>query len=292
MYFYYFRIADLVFEIRSPKVLVIPSCMQPFRIESADRADLVWEVTIGSPPIYDREAPVSRGEYIVVKGRDCFIRKSTMTVAGERVPFFLCPDRKEGIYRLWVSEEYMRGEEPLFAKLPIWNFLGVEEGLLANCGFILHSSIVSWRGNGLIFTAPSGTGKSTQAGLWNEYEGANIYNGDRTIIRKIGQTYYGFGSPYAGSSGIYRNESAPIRGIIVLSKAKENTVRRLQGKEAFLPLFRETLMNTWNPAYMEHMTDLLLEAAEDIPIYSLACRPDREAVDLVKNTVFKEEANE
>ena len=291
MYFYYFRVAGLIFEIRSPMILAIPACMQPFQTEFAGSGDLVWEITIGSLPEYDEETAVSGAEYTVVRGRDCYMRKSTMTVAGARLPFFLYPDRTEGRYKLCVSERYMQIKEPLFDKLPIWNFLGVEEGLLENRGFILHSSIINWRGNGLIFTAPSGTGKSTQAELWNEYEGADIYNGDRTIIRKIGQTYFGFGSPYAGSSGIYRNESVPVCGIIVLSKAKENTIQRLHGKEAFLPLYRETLMNTWNPVYMEHMTNLLLEAAADIPIYSLSCRPDRGAVDLVKNTVFKEKIN-
>ena len=287
MYFYYFRIAELIFEIRSPRILAIPSCMQPFQTEFAGNGDLVWEITFGSLPEYNEETIVSGAEYTVVKECDCYMRKSTMTVAGVQLPFFLYPNQAERRYKLCVSAEYMQRKEPLFDKLPIWNFLGAEDGLLENCGFILHSSIVSWRGNGLIFTAPSGTGKSTQAELWNEYEGADIYNGDRTIIRRIGQTYYGFGSPYAGSSGIYRNESAPVCGIIVLSKATENTIRRLYGKEAFLPLYRETLMNTWNPVYMEHMTDLLVEAAADIPIYSLSCRPDRDAVDLVKNTVFR-----
>jgi hypothetical protein len=60
----------------------------------------------------------------------------------------------------------------------------------------------------------------------------------------------------------------------------------LRGKQAFLPLFRETLANTWNPAYMESMTDLLLDAAVTIPVFHLACRPDRDAVDLVKKTLL------
>ena len=49
-------------------------------------------------------------------------------------------------------------------------------------------------------------------------------------------------------------------------------------------------MNTWNPAYMEKMADLLMDAASSIPIYHLACRPDQGAVDLVKKTLFQKEA--
>ena len=126
--------------------------------------------------------------------------------------------------------------------------------------------------------------------MWHQYEGAEIYNGDRTIVRKIDGIYHGFGSPYAGSSGIYRNETAPVRAIVVLTQAPENHIEQLTGRNAFVPLYRETLMNTWNPAYMEKMTDLLMDAAANIPVYHLACRPDRGAVDLVKKTLFQKEA--
>ena len=134
----------------------------------------------------------------------------------------------------------------------------------------------------------SGTGKSTQADLWEKYEAADIYNGDRTIVRKMNGEYYGFGSPYAGTSGIYRNESAPIKAIVVIEQGPENIIQRLYGREAFLPLFRETLMNTWNKEYMEKMTDLLMDAACQIPVYHLSCRPDQDAVNTVKNEILQE----
>ena len=156
------------------------------------------------------------------------------------------------------------------------------------CNLNATSSFISWQNNGILFTAPSGTGKSTQADLWKKYEDADIYNGDRTIIRKIDGKYYGFGSPYAGSSGIYRNESAPIKAIVVIEQGPDNVIRRLHGREAFLPLFRETLMNTWNKEYMEKMTDLLMDAACQIPVYHLSCRPDQDAVNTVKNEILKE----
>lgn len=168
------------------------------------------------------------------------------------------------------------------------NYLAFEDVLINHQGFILHSSFISWQNNGILFTAPSGTGKSTQADLWKKYEDADIYNGDRTIIRKIDGKYYGFGSPYAGSSGIYRNESAPIKAIVVIEQGPDNVIRRLHGREAFLPLFRETLMNTWNKEYMEKMTDLLMDAVCQIPVYHLFCRPDQDAVNTVKNEILQE----
>ena len=199
----------------------------------------------------------------------------------------LCQIEEGKEYDLCIPEKMLLNKK-LFEGSNIWNFLAFEFPLLEKQAFILHSSFVSWKGNGILFTAPSGTGKSTQADLWEKYEAADIYNGDRTIVRKMNGEYYGFGSPYAGTSGIYRNESAPIKAIVVIEQGPENIIQRLYGREAFLPLFRETLMNTWNKEYMEKMTDLLMDAACQIPVYHLSCRPDQDAVNTVKNEILKE----
>ena len=94
--------------------------------------------------------------------------------------------------------------------------------------FSLHSSLVRRaEGDAILFTAPSGTGKSTQAGLWERFAGAETLNGDRSMLRRVDGVWTAFGSPFAGTSGIYRNESAPVRALIVLRQAPENTIRRL-----------------------------------------------------------------
>lgn len=284
MYNYYFQIAKLVFRITSSEPIAFLPCMEPFEMEYSQKVDLHYHVKIEEPPIEVHDT-VSKGDLSILNQEERFVRIRHVPVNGQSKPTFLCPLEQEGQYVLYVPGGMLKDGQ-LFHGLQIWNFLAPEEGLLANQAFILHSSFVVWHGQGILFTAPSGTGKSTQADLWAQYEDADIYNGDRTIIRKINGSYYGFGSPYAGSSGIYRNESAPICAIVVLTQAPENQIQRLSGKQAFLPLFRETLANTWNPAYMESMTDLLLGAAVTIPVFWLACRPDRDAVNLVKKTLL------
>lgn len=284
MYNYFFEIAKLVFEITSPAPIAFLPCMEPFRIEDSQNIDLYYHVKIEKLPIEVQDT-ISKGDLSILNQAGCFVRIRHVPVNGQSKPTFLCPLEQEGQYELYVPKSMLKDGQ-LFHGLQIWNFLAPEEGLLAHQAFILHSSFVVWHGQGILFTAPSGTGKSTQADLWEQYEDADIYNGDRTIVRRINGSYYGFGSPYAGSSGIYRNESAPICAIIVLTQAPENQIWRLNGKQAFLPLFRETLANTWNPVYMESMTDLVLDAAVTIPVFHLACRPDRDAVDLVKKTLL------
>lgn len=284
MYCYFFKIADLIFEFVAPKPVVFLPSMMPFQIVQGSKPDLLYKIE-GDQSTFNAERAVSKRDFLILEEQEHFIRIKYISINEELYPTFLSPSEQENVYILNVPEKLLK-KEKLFDKLQIWSFIAPEVGLLAHQAFILHSSFVEWNGNGILFTAPSGTGKSTQAELWKQYKGADIYNGDRTVIRKIKDVYHGFGSPYAGSSGIYRNESAPIRAIVVLTQATENQIQRLQGKQAFFALFRETLMNTWDSAYMENMTDLLLDAAASIPVFQLACRPDQGAVELVRKTLF------
>lgn len=253
-------------------------------MEYSQKIDLRYHIKMEEPPIEVQDT-ISKGDLSILSREERFVRIRHVPVNGQSKPTFLCPLEQEGKYELYLPRGMLKDGQ-VFRGLQIWNFFAPEEGVLAHQAFILHSSFVVWHGQGILFTALSGTGKSTQADLWEQYEDADIYNGDRTIVRRINGSYYGFGSPYAGSSGIYRNESAPICAIVVLTQAPENQIWRLRGKQAFLPLFRETLANTWNPAYMESMTDLLLDAAVTIPVFHLACRPDWNAVDLVKKLYY------
>lgn len=289
MYNYYFQIAGLVLELDSPVPIAFLPCMEPFQTKNVQKVDLHYQIKIEELSFEDEDA-ICKGDFSVLQHAGRFVRAKRVSVNNQILSTFLYPLDKKGWYILHVPKNMVKNGQ-LFDAMQIWNFLAPEDGMMVNQAFVLHSSFVAWQGRGILFSAPSGTGKSTQANLWQQYEGAEIYNGDRTIIRKIDGVYHGFGSPYAGSSGIYRNETAPIRAIVVLTQASENRIEQLSGKKAFLPLYQETLMNTWNPVYMENMMDLLMDAAKNIPVYHFACRPDRDAVNLVKKTLFQGETS-
>ena len=182
---------------------------------------------------------------------------------------------------------YLRGKEYcLNYSRNIWDILGMETILLRNSGLLLHSSFIRCQGQAILFSAPCGTGKSTQAELWEKYEGADIINGDRAGLRNLDGVWKAFGLPYAGSSKIYRNESAPLGAIVLLRQAKDNHLRRLCPVEAFPDLYREITVHRWDRQFVENSTALLLRLLEDIPVYLLECRPDREAVEIVRNEIF------
>lgn len=184
--------------------------------------------------------------------------------------------------------QYLEGtEEYLEYSRNIVDHLGLEMLLRWKEGVLLHASFVRWNGKGILFTAPSGTGKSTQADLWEQYESAEILNGDRAAIRFVDGKEFAYGLPYAGSSGVYKNEKAEIAAIVVLRQAKENRIRRLSPQEAVPYLYPELTIHRWDKAFVEESWSVILRLLGHVPVYFLECLPEQGAVELVKRKIMK-----
>lgn len=163
----------------------------------------------------------------------------------------------------------------------LFKVLFLEHLLLLNGGVILHSSYVVTRYGAVLFTAPSGTGKSTQAELWQRYKGAETVNGDCSVIRKENGVYKAFGLPFSGSSGICFNRTCPIAAVVALGQARENRLKRLFGSDAFVKIFGGIKRDTWDFAGTEMCTAVLGELCAEVPVFSLDCLPDFSAVELL-----------
>lgn len=163
----------------------------------------------------------------------------------------------------------------------LFKVLFLEHLLLLNGGVILHSSYIVTRYGAVLFTAPSGTGKSTQAELWQRLKGAETVNGDCSVIRKENGVYKAFGLPFSGSSGICFNRTYPIAAVVALGQAKENRLKRLFGAEAFVRIFGGVKRDTWDFAGTEMCSAVLGELCTEIPVFSLDCLPDSSAVELL-----------
>ena len=152
-------------------------------------------------------------------------------------------------------------------------------------GFLLHASFIEHNGAAILFTAPSETGKSTQAELWCRHAGAELVNGDRAAVRILDGGVYACGTPYSGSSPVRRNVKLPLKGIVYLSQAPENTIRRLRGVRAFRAVWEGCTVNVWDRADVELASNTVTEVISRIPICHLACTPDERAVALLKQTL-------
>ena len=150
---------------------------------------------------------------------------------------------------------------------------------------MFHSAYIEWQGRAILFTAPSGTGKSTQADLWCRHQGAGLINGDRAIVRLDGDTVLACGVPFCGSSGVTKNVSLPLAAIVYLTQAPENRVTVLAGFEAFRRVWEGCNVNVWNREELSAASEYVLEALSRVPVYRLDCRPEPAAVDALRQVL-------
>lgn len=163
----------------------------------------------------------------------------------------------------------------------------IEHFSIQNKGFILHSSYIIHNGKAILFTAPSGTGKSTQADLWEKYRGAEIINGDRSIVRCLEEGIFACGLPFSGSSQICKNVTVPLGAIVYLGQAPQNELERLSGSKAFRTIWEGVSVNTWDAEDVATCMDLVKKVVEEIPIYRFDCLPDESAVKFLEQTLVE-----
>ena len=151
-----------------------------------------------------------------------------------------------------------------------------------------HSSFVLYKGKALIFTGPSGIGKTTQAELWRDYQDALIVNGDASLLRPMDDgRWWAFGTSVHGSSPYCENEKAPIAAIIALEQGKDNVLTPMDNFSALsacVPEFYRPKLDEAAEETFWNSVDALFEA---VPVYHLTCRPDRDATELVKKELLK-----
>ena len=147
-----------------------------------------------------------------------------------------------------------------------------------------HASQIALGDKGVLFTAPSGTGKTTQAHLWETHCSAKILCNDRTLVR-AGRTY---SYPLDGSEPVALNETKTLAAIIVLGQAKENQIVRLRPGAAVSALMPQLIIDAWSSEVRETAISQLLTLIRKIPVYRFLCKPDFTAVECLKQTLMKE----
>jgi hypothetical protein len=157
--------------------------------------------------------------------------------------------------------------------------------LISDGGFMLHASYIRHGDRAILFTAPSGTGKSTQADLWASLRGAELLNGDRCAVMTGPDGVHAHGVPFCGSSGVSKNVSLPLAAIVYLSQAPTTTITRLKGLQAFRSVWEGVSVDLWNRKDTTACTDLVLEVASQVPVFHLACTPDESAVIAVERAI-------
>ena len=175
-------------------------------------------------------------------------------------------DRNDELKHLSFDEcEYLYSGSFFYEQLALYN------------GLMLHSSCVEYKGKAYLFSAPSGTGKSTHTHLWLKYlEGCRIINDDKPAILIIDGVPYAFGTPWSGKTDENVNEGVPIGGICFLGRG-ENKIKRIPGIAALKPFMDQTVRPR-DKALMDNMLETLNIILTKVPVYQMTCDMSEEAV--------------
>lgn len=167
--------------------------------------------------------------------------------------------------------------ERISARL-VLNALDAPRLVAQESGFILHAAYILWKGKAVLFTAPSGTGKTTQAQLWNACRDAQIVNGDRAAVRIVDGKAVACGIPFAGSSQYCENVTAPLAAIVYLEQASHNRIVPLQGFGAFRSVWEGCSLSRWDAGQVRLVSETVQKVLEQVPVYRLECTKDDGAV--------------
>lgn len=274
--------------LKTKWLVYITDNFTPFYIqEDAQKEQCLFECVVCDELENIQGTKVYSGlEYDVIRRRDNqYIRLFKDHKEGDRVYAVLqsMPESGKAVISVLKGNEYHFDDTN-----NSFFHTGWEQFLIQRNRLILHASLLNTQFGGLVFSGPSGIGKSTQAELWKEYEEAEQINGDRPILYKKENVWMGYGSPYAGSSKCYVNKGVPVRAIMLLAQGEDCRIMPLRKSEAFREIFRNCTVYSWDREFVERVITLVTELVSDIPIYRLICTPDQRAVEAVKELLKKE----
>jgi hypothetical protein len=274
---YYYKVAEHVFSLELPEgERVIDEMVQyePFAVSPTNQVAFTVKVVSATdfPSVDDLTVEMNQDDdgSQILAGRSHGLPYFEFQLWGRRAAYMLT----DTSYR---EAQVVLDRERLFG---INNALMVMYALAtANSQTALfHSSVVSCDGKGYMFLGKSGTGKSTHSSLWLKHiAGTELVNDDNPVVRQLPDGIYVFGSPWSGKTPCYRNVSYPVGGIVQLSQAPYNKIRRLRPLEAYAALVPSISGKRWDAAVADglHETENLL--AGHVAVWHLDCLPDVDA---------------
>ena len=262
--------------------------------ESIELPENFWKFKGGREPVYAYEIraeeifPEPAGK-VTARREDLLVlddgglERRYIGVKGSPVPYAYYEETAENSARILVRIEPYRylNCDPVFTSL-----LALERRQMGLDALVLHCAYIEYKGEAILFSAPSETGKTTQGNLWEKYRGARTVNGDRGLLQKVNGRWIVRGWPVCGSSEICHKEDMPIRAIVMLSQAPQDSVERLHPAKAFSQVYSQITVNRWNRAANLRAMELLEDLIGQVPVYHLACTMDETAVTTLENAIM------
>ena len=170
------------------------------------------------------------------------------------------------------------------------------EWILEKDAFLLHASLIDVEGEGVAFSAPSGTGKTTHTLLWQRLLGEDmtVINGDKPIIRFFENEKYpiGYGTPWNGKERLGTDGKTPIKHFCLIERSDINSCEKVNPADV-LDLFFKQIYLPRNDSKALLKTLILADRfLKSVTVWKIKCNMDISAAQVAYNTIFKEKNNE
>lgn len=240
--------------------MIIKSERTPFHIRLAG-------VAIRIEPIYDYMEEYCR-DYITNEPAEFTVRTEYADIAFEREKS-VKEAEKSGSPVMEFSDAYLETlavYRKISETLPLFNVI------------LFHGSVIAVDGMGYLFTAKSGTGKSTHTRLWREQFGnrAVMVNDDKPLLKITDDGVSACGTPWNGKHRLSTNISAPLKAVCVLTRDKVNHIEEIEPREAYQMLLQQ-IYRPIDKAAMAQTLKLIDGMMKHTRFYRLGCNMEPEA---------------
>ncbi len=279
------KCGNLGFDISYNESWEIPSNHAKF-IKNDNDTELHYNIEFVDNIEDKKEEIISRRNDIIVSKTDKNLESRYLIIRGDYRPYAYY--KEQDIKNITIS--VLRERKDMFTlDAMFWSLFGLEKHLIKKESVILHCCYLNYKGHGILFSGPSGIGKSTQARLWEKYRDAKIINGDRSLLTKEENYWYANGWPVCGSSEICINEKHKIGSIVFLNQGKENEVVKLSKIKAIKKIISELTINYWNQEFVDKAISIAEDIGNNVNVYELTCRIDEDAVDTLEHILKENE---
>lgn len=286
-----YLLGGVCIEITAPESLPHPVNLKLFKLRGKAQPDFSYTINeLG-------ELEEKAGELLESRIGDVFVREDLrvfytqegecrlLNFRGDLQCYAISSQTSEKSCSIWFSSN---AKKRLELDTAFWAPFCLERLMIGRGGIVLHSAYMEREKRAILFSAPSGTGKSTQAALWEKYRKTRTINGDRTLIMKKEGSWMACGWPICGSSEICKNEEYPLEAIVMLGQSRANSIRRIKGIEAVRSVLPQLMINGWSRSFEETGLELIEDLLSNVPIYRLECDISEQAVECLESSLLHE----